>query len=95
MRWNLRELEDHLLVGSTLVEGSTLTENEARKVMSGRTVSGHPIHEIRELHNYRRSVEWLMEKVADSPFLSLDMVRGLHHHLFEGLADQRRMQRES
>jgi hypothetical protein len=51
--WTIEELEEHLLIGSTLVEGSTLTEAEARTVLAGRTVVGHPVREIRELTNYR------------------------------------------
>lgn len=45
MSFRLEDLEERLLIGSTLVEGSTLTEQEARDVLAGRTVSGHPIRE--------------------------------------------------
>ncbi len=40
MRWSLKDLEEWLLIGSTLVEGSTLSEQDARDVLAGRTVSG-------------------------------------------------------
>src|SRR5436190_5483541 len=33
MPWSLADLEERLLIGSTLVEGSTLTEEEARQVL--------------------------------------------------------------
>ncbi len=85
--WSLRELEDHLLIGSTLVEGSTLSEVEAREVLAGRTISGHGINEHRELTNYRAAVGWLVEQLAASPFLSLDLILGVHARLFQGLRD--------
>ena len=37
MAWRIELLEGQLLVGSTLVEGSTLSEQEAREVLRGRT----------------------------------------------------------
>jgi len=39
MRWSLKDLEEWLLIGSTLVEGSTLSEDEARAVLAGRSVT--------------------------------------------------------
>jgi hypothetical protein len=48
MTWDLETLQEHLLIGSTLVEGSTLTADEASQVLAGRTVSGHPLAEMRE-----------------------------------------------
>ena len=56
MAWKLKTLEENLLIGSALVEGSTLTEKEAKEVLAGRTVQGHSIQEVRELLNYRTAV---------------------------------------
>lgn len=84
---DLSLLEEHLLIGSTLVEGSTLSESEARDVLAGRTVQGHPIHELRELINYRAGTEWLLEKLAISPALSMDLLLGYHAQLMTGLAE--------
>lgn len=89
MSWNLKDLEDRFLIGSTLVEGSTLTETEARSVLKGRTVSGHPIAEIRELQNYHSAVEWLIRLVERSPYISQDLILQFHHRLFDGLTDVR------
>jgi Fic family protein len=83
--WSLSYLEEHLLIGSTLVEGSTLTEAEARDVLAGRTISGHPVREHREIHNYRAAIAWLMRELASSPFLSTDLIRDLHRRLMTGL----------
>jgi len=41
-------IQDHL-IGSTLVEGSTLSELEAKQVLEGKTVSGHTVDEHLEL----------------------------------------------
>ncbi|HEY3236274.1 MAG TPA: Fic family protein [Polyangiaceae bacterium] len=87
MRWLLEDLEEHLLIGSTLVEGSTFTEDEAREVLRGRTVTGHPIREHRELVNYRAAAEWFMREVRASPYMSVDVVRDLHRQLLFGLTD--------
>jgi Fic family protein len=84
MSWKLEDLEQTLLIGSTLVEGSTLSEAEARQVLAGRTVQGHPITEIRELLNYRAAVEWLMSQLTQAPYLSRDLVLGFHQRLFVG-----------
>lgn len=77
-----------LLIGSTLVEGSTLSEQEAREVLAGRTVAGHSIAEVRELINYRAAVEHLSAELRVSPHLSLDLVTGFHRRLFQGLAER-------
>lgn len=84
MSWDLKSLEKLLLIGSTLVEGSTLTEAEAKKVLSGKTIQGHPIQEIRELLNYRSSLEWFIKEVQSSAYVSKDVILGLHHRLFQG-----------
>jgi Fic family protein len=84
MAWNLKDLESQLLIGSTLVEGSTLSEAQARAVLTGRTIQGHPIHEVRELLNYRASVEWLMGALIRSQYISVDLIQQFHQRLFQG-----------
>jgi Fic family protein len=88
VRWSLKDLEEWLLIGSTLVEGSTLSEAEARAVLAGRTVSGHPVSEARELLNYRAGTAWLIEQLERSPWLSQDLVLGFHQRLLDGLSDE-------
>lgn len=68
MRWSLKDLEEWLLIGSTLVEGSTLSEAEARDVLAGSTVSGHPVSEARELLNYRAATAAYAEFQQIHPF---------------------------
>jgi Fic family protein len=87
MRWSLSDLEEWLLVGSTLVEGSTLSEDEARAVLAGRTVTGHPVREARELLNYRSATEWLLGELAKSPHLSQDLLVDFHRRLLDGLSE--------
>lgn len=84
MSWNLKDLQESLLIGSTLVEGSTLTESEARAVLAGKTIQGHPISETREILNYRAAVEWLIEAFQSSPYLSQDLILSFHARLFQG-----------
>jgi Fic family protein len=88
MRWKLADLEQSLLIGSTLVEGSTLSEAEARQVLAGRTVQGHPVAEIRELLNFRSAVEWLMGQLEKTPYVSCDLVLEFHRRLFTGFAGE-------
>jgi Fic family protein len=88
MRWSLKDLEEWLLIGSTLVEGSTLSEQEARDVLAGRTVSGHPVREARELLNYRAGTAWLLGQLEQVPYLSQDLVLEFHRRLLEGLSDE-------
>jgi Fic family protein len=87
MAWDLETLQEHLLIGSTLVEGSTLTADEASQVLAGLTVSGHPLAEMRELVNYRDAVAWLMSQLETVPYLSEDLIRELHRRLVAGLSD--------
>jgi Fic family protein len=87
-RWSLEDLEEWLLIGSTLVEGSTLSEQEAREVLAGRTVSGHPVSEARELLNYRSATGWLMEQLERAPWLSQDLILGFHARLLTGISDE-------
>lgn len=89
MGWNIVDLESQLLIGSTLVEGSTLTEAQAREVLRGRTLVGHPIHETRELLNYRAAVEWLMETVQTVPYISADVIQQFHARLFQGMGGEK------
>lgn len=80
----MKILEEHLLIGSTLIEGSTLNEAEARAVLAGRTVSGHSVRELRELIDYRRAVEWLGRQLLVMPYLSHDLLLGFHRILMTG-----------
>lgn len=73
-----------MLIGSTLVEGSTLSESEAKQVLAGRTLVGHPVHEIREITNYRSAVEFLMKELKKSAFVSANLVQDFHRRLFVG-----------
>ena len=84
MSWKLAELEQQLLIGSTLIEGSTLSEAEAKDLLSGRTVSGHLIEDARDLLNYRAAVEWFIGQLERSPFLSVDLIQTFHRRLFQG-----------
>ncbi len=86
MKWTLQNLQEHLLIGSTLVEGSTLSEKESREVLTGKTVAGHPLSEVRELLNYRAAVEWLLGQLEKSPYLSQDLILLFHARLFVGFA---------
>lgn len=70
MPLTLEDHEERLLIGSTLVEGSTLTEDEVRAILAGRTVSGHPVREVREILEQRAATEWLLAEVRASPFVS-------------------------
>jgi Fic family protein len=84
VRYALAELEEHLLIGSTLVEGSTLSEQSAREVLQGKTVSGHPVAEIREIQNYRTATEWFLRERVQSVYVSEADLFGLHARLFIG-----------
>lgn len=88
MPFTLAELEERLLIGSTLVEGSTLTEDEARAVLAGRTVTGHPVRELREILGHRSATGWLIAELDRSPFVSLDLVLGFHARLMSGLTEE-------
>jgi Fic family protein len=85
--WSIEILKEHLLIGSTLVEGSTLSEEEARDVLAGRTVLGHPVRELRELSNYQAATEWLIERFKAQAQLSTDVLLGYHAQLMQGLSD--------
>ncbi len=84
MSLNLKYLEQKLLIGSTLVEGSTLTESEAKKILTGKTIQGHPVSEIRELLNYRTATEWFLKQVSQTPYLTKDLLLNFHGKLFQG-----------
>ncbi len=77
-----------MLIGSTLVEGSTLTEAQAKTVLTGRTLLGHSVSEVRELLNYRGATEWIMKEFEKSPYLSEDLILNFHKQLFQGFAHQ-------
>lgn len=87
MSLELHYLQKHLLVGSTLVEGSTLTDSEAEVVLAGKTVSGHSITEHRELLNYQFAVEKILADFDESPILSVQMILDFHRRLFHGLSE--------
>lgn len=88
MPFTLADLEERLIIGSTLVEGSTLTEDEARAVLAGRTIVGHPLREQRELLNHRTATGWLIAELEKSPFVSAPLVLDFHRVLMDGLVDE-------
>lgn len=57
-------------------------------MLAGRTIHGHSVAEHRELLNYRAAVEWLMEQVGTSPYVSVDLVCGFHRRLMDRLSDE-------
>ena len=85
--WDPKQLNNRLLIGSTLVEGSTFSEKEAALALAGLTVSGHTVGEHRELLNYEAATSWLVKAFKGSPFLSLDVICDYHSRLFSGLGD--------
>jgi Fic family protein len=84
MKWNLKSLETKLLIGSTLVEGSTLTESESKKILSGKTISGHNVKDVRELLNYQSATQWLIHELQKSPYISKEIILNYHRILFYG-----------
>ena len=88
MPFTFADLEERLLIGSTLVEGSTLTEDEARAVLAGRTIAGHPIREHREILGHRAATAWLIGELGRAPFVSVDLVCGFHERLMVGLSEE-------
>jgi Fic family protein len=79
-------LEASLLIGSTLVEGSTLSEGQAKQVLQGQTITGHPVHEHRELLNYQHAVQWIVRELQKTPYLSEDLIFRFHERLFMGFS---------
>jgi hypothetical protein len=45
-----------------------LPSQEARAVLAGHTVSGHPVSEARELLNYRAGTAWIIEQTTPPGF---------------------------
>jgi hypothetical protein len=45
-----------------------LPSQEARAVLAGHTVSGHPVSEARELLNYRAGTAWIIEQTTPARF---------------------------
>jgi Fic family protein len=65
-----------------------LSEDEALQILSGKTVGGHPVSEVRELINYRSCVEWLIREFDQSPYISLDLILEFHLRLFAGFTGE-------
>lgn len=81
-----RLLSSHL-IGSTLVEGSTLTESEAKKVLEGQSIYGHVIDEHLELVNGKNAASYLHRVFFEKQIISNIQIDKTHSLLFESFGN--------
>ena len=81
----INKLLNHHLIGSTLVEGSTFTESEAKKVLQGQSIHGHVIDEHRELTNGIETASFIHRIFFQSEKITTSHLDYAHQILFKGV----------
>ncbi len=84
-----RLLKYHL-IGSTLVEGSTFTENEAKKVLKGEGIHGHSIDEHLELTNGIDAASYMHRMFFQKEALTTELIDHCHHLLFKNIDEKKK-----
>jgi len=79
----LDRLFDAHLIGSTLVEGSTFTEAEAKKVLAGESIHGHIIEEHLELTNGKDAASYLHRLFFEKKIITEESIDLCHELLFK------------
>ena len=77
-----RLIENHL-IGSTLIEGSTFTELEAKLVLEGNSVCGHVIDEHLELLNGRDAASFIHRVFFEERLINVATLDKAHAILFK------------
>lgn len=86
----IKDLIKNHLIGSTLVEGSTFTENEAFEVLSGKTVHGHSIDEHRELLNGQNAASFIHRLFFERTLITTKLLDQAHEILFDGIGNPKK-----
>ncbi len=84
-----RLLEAHL-IGSTLVEGSSLTEDEARRILQGESIHGHIIDEHLELTNGRDAASYIHRMFFEKRVITTEILDRCHFLLFQDIDEKRK-----
>jgi Fic family protein len=80
----VRLINSHL-IGSTLVEGSTFTEVEARSVIEGKSIYGHIVDEHLELLNGKECASFIHRIFFQKENLSVNILDQAHGILFKDM----------
>jgi Fic family protein len=80
-------LIDAHLIGSTLVEGSTLSFQQAQKVLSGESIYGHIIDEHLELTNGRDAASYIHRFFFEQKKLTVKDLDLMHEILFREIGN--------
>lgn len=81
------KLIDAHLIGSTLVEGSTLNFQEAQRVLEGASIHGHVIDEHLELTNGRDAASYIHRLFFEKIKFKVKDLDEVHQILFHGVGN--------
>lgn len=75
-------IESH---ASTHIEGTKITLTQARKILTGKRVSGVHPDDRKELLNYKEAVDFVSEYLGKEDSISENLIRGIHRILVKGV----------
>lgn len=75
-------LESH---ASTHIEGTRLTLSQARKILTGKRVSGARPDDKKELLNYREAINFVSKYLGKKDFITESLIREIHKILVKGV----------
>src|SRR5690625_2100711 len=91
-KYTLKSLREKLLLEwtyhSNAIEGNTLTRNETKVVLEGRTVGGKTMHEHIEVINHREAITYVEEIVKKREPLSEWQIKNLHRLILKEINDE-------
>ena len=70
---------------STHIEGTRLTQTLAEQLLEGRLVPEADPHDVRELLNYKKALEFVSRYLEDGGPITEALVREIHKRLVEGV----------
>jgi len=69
---------------STSIEGNPLSEQQVKNILHGNTISA-PDYAIREVLNYKKTLDWLLRQKLTDNFLTSEQILHIHKLLMTGL----------
>jgi len=85
----IRDMQSEALIleshASTHIEGTRLTLSQARKILTGKRVSGVHPDDRKELLNYRKAVDFVSEYLGKEDFITESLICEIHKILVRGV----------
>lgn len=87
----ISKMQDRALIleahHTTHIEGTHLSLDQSKRLISGETMQGVDSEDVRELLNYKKAFDFVAEYVFSKGMITEGLIREIHRRLVEGVRD--------